>query len=77
LDITDESERQADAEHALARIEATTLVLVFPNENPTTVTETDPELGTFAGVPEITAGLLKENCPDNTDARTATLRMTF
>jgi len=48
-----------------------------PNEFPITETKLDPDFGTFVGVTEEAAGMLKENCRDRADAREAVLRMTI
>jgi hypothetical protein len=77
LDVKDESERQTDAEHALASIDAATLDFMIPNEFPMTETKLDPDFGKFVGVTEEAAGTLKENCRDRADTREAALKMTI
>jgi len=77
FDVTDESERHEDAEHALAPTDRATLFLTNPNENPTTVTDTDPDLGTFVGVSDDAVGMSKENCLDSVEGRIPTLTIIF
>lgn len=77
FDVTEESERHEDAEQVLAPTDTATQDLAIPNENPRTVTDTDPDLGTFVGVSDDAVGISKENCLDSVEARIATLAMTF